>query len=256
MAGAGALVGCSGVHAPRSTAAPSASPPPPVALPRPTPPVVAPPAPVLARVPAPHGNITSLPEGSGNHLAWTVDDGADSAVVAAYAEFAKKTGTRLTFFLNGHYSSWADNAAVLRPLVASGQVQLGNHTFTHADLTTLSDQGIIDELARNDEFIQRTFGVSSAPFYRPPYGYIDQRVRDAAARAGFTTPVLWYGSLSDSGRIASDQIVEFANSWFLPGHIVIGHANFDPVTQVFPQLDAILRKRQLQTVTLNDVYTH
>lgn len=256
MAGAGALVGCSGVHVAPGGSAPSSPSPAQPVRPRPTPTVIAPPSPVLARVPAPHQNVTSLPEGSGNHLAWTVDDGADSAVVAAYAEFAKTTGTRLTFFLNGHYSSWADNAALLRPLVASGQVQLGNHTFTHADLTTLSEQGIIDELTRNDAFIQRTFGVSSAPFYRPPYGFIDQRVRDAAAQAGFTTPVLWYGSLSDSGRIAGEQIVDFANSWFLPGHIVIGHANFDPVTQVFPQLSVILQQRQLQTVTLDDVYSH
>ena len=29
----------------------------------------------------------------------TVDDGADLEVVRAYAEFARRTGTRLTFFL-------------------------------------------------------------------------------------------------------------------------------------------------------------
>ena len=55
----------------------------------------------------------------------------------AYTQFAKDTGVRLTFFVNGTYDSWTDNLAMLRPLVESGQIQLGNHTWSHPDLTTL-----------------------------------------------------------------------------------------------------------------------
>jgi hypothetical protein len=58
-------------------------------------------------------------------------------------------------------------------------------------------------------------------------------------------------------RLGSDHSSaggRFATKWFLPAHVVIGHANFDPVTQVYPQLIDILRQRNLQTVTLNDVF--
>ncbi|WP_219814500.1 polysaccharide deacetylase family protein [Rathayibacter sp. AY1F9] len=231
------------------SAAPTAVPTPP----RPVPTTTAAAAPVRRKAPLPSGTISELP-GEGSTLAWTVDDGADSDVVAAYAQFARDTGTRLTFFLNGKYDSWTVNAPLLAPLVASGQVQLANHTWSHADLTSLSSDGVQEELGRNGDFIRSTYGVEAAPFYRPPFGYTDERSRAAAAAIGYTATVLWYGSLSDSGRITPEQVVGFADQWFLPQHIVIGHANFDPVTQVYARLVDILRERSLETVTLRDVF--
>lgn len=187
-------------------------------------------------------------------MAWTVDDGVSSHVVGAYALFAHDSGIRLTFFLNGANASWTENAPALRPLVESGQVQLGNHTWDHADLTKLSDGGITQELQRNGEFIRNTYGVEAAPFYRPPYGYINHRVASVASSIGYTAPVMWYGSLADSGLLSPQQVVANANRWFLPQHIVIGHANYDPVTQVYGQLLDILHERRLRTVTLRDVF--
>ncbi|WP_308465721.1 polysaccharide deacetylase family protein [Rathayibacter soli] len=211
-------------------------------------------APLIVKHRIPGGTITALP-GTGALMAWTVDDGADSDVVAAYAKFAADSGIRLTFFLNGKYDSWTANAPALRPLVESGQVQLGNHTFDHADLTSLSDSGIVDQLTRNSTFIKNTYGVHAAPFYRPPYGYYNARVGRVASSIGYIAPVMWYGSLSDSGLITQDQVVSFAQQWFLPQHIVIGHANFPPVTHVYPQLLDILHERKLHTVTLRDVFS-
>jgi peptidoglycan-N-acetylglucosamine deacetylase len=48
------------------------------------------------RVPVAGGVLTRL-RGDGNQLALTVDDGASSPVVAAFAQFCRDTGTRLTF---------------------------------------------------------------------------------------------------------------------------------------------------------------
>lgn len=213
-----------------------------------------PPAPQLNRVPVPAGSLTELP-GQGNLLAWTADDGSSSAVIAAYAAFAAASGTRLTLFANGCYDGWRENAEALRPLVASGQIQLGNHTWSHADLTSLSDTDVTDELQRNHDFIAETWGVDARPYFRPPFGYHDERVDDLAASIGYTVPTLWYGTLSDSGLITEQQVVDFATQWFLPQHVVIGHLNFDPVTRVFPQLLELIQQRGLQTVTLNDVFT-
>lgn len=211
------------------------------------------PFPVISKVPLPAGRLYALPA-SGNRIAWTVDDGVNSEVVAAYVQFAKDSGVRLTFFLNGIYPSWVQNAPALRPLVDSGQVQLGNHTFNHANLTTLSDAGIVTELRKNEVFIRNTYGVDAAPFYRPPYGATNPHSEAVAASIGYRTPVMWYGSLSDSSKITPDQVIQFASKWFLPHHIILGHANHHSVTTVYPQLLEILRQRNLQTVTLNDVF--
>ncbi|WP_291056622.1 polysaccharide deacetylase family protein [Herbiconiux sp.] len=238
------------------TATPPVPSPAPTASPTPTPeptPIQAEFTPDLQKVALPGGSLTALP-GDGNLLAWTVDDGSNAEVIRLYTEFAAASGTRLTYFLNGSYSGWSENADLLRPLVQSGQIQLGNHTFDHADLTKLSDAGVIDQLQRNHDFILRTYGVDARPYFRPPFGYHDARVDRLAASIGYTCPVLWYGTLSDSGLITEQQVVEFATTWFLPQHIVIGHLNFAPVTNVFPQLQALIAERGLRTVTLDDVF--
>lgn len=209
--------------------------------------------PTLTKHPVPSGTITGLP-GTGNFVALTVDDGVSTEVVRLYTEFAQKTGMRLTFFLNGVNASWTDNAPALRPLVESGQVQLGNHTWSHPDLTKLSSGEIADQLTRNETFIKNTYGVSAKPYFRPPFGFINPTVSAVASDLGHTVPVLWYGSLSDSGLITDDQLKDFATQWMLPQHIVIGHANFLTVTECFDFLADLIRERQLVPVTLNDYF--
>ncbi|MBG6108415.1 polysaccharide deacetylase family protein [Frigoribacterium sp. CG_9.8] len=238
---------------PSSSTLPSPTPSP-APLPIPTvDPVPLPGSPQLVKVALPAGVISKLP-GRGALLAWTVDDGINAEVIPRYIEFAAATGTRITFFLNGTHSGWTTYAALLRPLVASGQVQLGNHTWDHANLTKLGDGQVVMELQRNHDFISNTYGVDARPYYRPPYGFHNARVDRLAASIGYTTPVMWFGSLSDSALRVPGKVVTFADQWFLPGHIVIGHANFLPVTTVFPQLSEIIHGRGLQTVTLNDVF--
>ena len=199
------------------------------------------------------GPQTGLP-GEGKYIAWTVDDGADPEVVRAYAEFAHRTGTRLTFFINGQYPAFRQHRDLLLPLVKSGQLQIANHTYSHAALTSLTDEQIVHELTRNDEEIMRLFGVSSKPYFRPPYGYYDARVLAAAASCGFTRPVLWYGSLADSSNISSAEVYAYAEKYALAQHIVIGHLNYRGVVSELDRIRALLDRRGLTTVTIRDYY--
>ena len=199
------------------------------------------------------GPQTGLP-GEGKYIAWTVDDGADPEVVRAYAEFSRRTGTRLTFFINGQYPAFRQHRDLLLPLVKSGQLQIANHTYSHAALTSLTDEQIIQELTRNDEEIRHLFGVSSKPYFRPPYGYYDARVLAAAASCGFTRPVLWYGSLADSSNISSAEVYAYAERYALAQHIVIGHLNYRGVVSELDRIRALLDRRVLKTVTIRDYY--
>lgn len=212
------------------------------------------PPPSSARIPLPGGGALTKIPGQGDLLALTVDDGVSSEVVRAYTQFAKDTGVRLTFFVNGVYDSWTENLATLRPLVDSGQIQLGNHTWSHPDLTTLSKGEIAQQLSRNDDFLKKTYGIGAKPYWRPPYAKRNAAVDDVAADLGYTVPTLWSGSLSDSTLITEEYIVKMADEYFTPQSIVIGHLNHLPVTHVYPQLVEIIRDRDLRTVTLNDVF--
>ncbi|WP_280399581.1 polysaccharide deacetylase family protein [Nocardia carnea] len=246
-----ALAGCSSAQGdPVAAGAPEV---PEVGGPGPAPPALLPP-PGGAKTAIAPATITALP-GAGNSLALTVDDGASAEVVGAYVQFAKDTGARFTFFVTAYYQSWIAHQDELRPLVDSGQIQLANHTWDHADLTALSDHAVADDISRCKLFLRNRFGVDGMPYYRPPFGRHNARVDRIAADLGYTVPVMWYGSLSDSGLITEQYLIECARKYFNPQAIVIGHANFPPVTRCYGQLVDIIRERNLSLVTLDDVLT-
>jgi peptidoglycan/xylan/chitin deacetylase (PgdA/CDA1 family) len=209
--------------------------------------------PGLVPAPPPVGVVSGLP-GEGSDLALTIDDGTNSEVVAAFAAFAADSGVRLTFFPNGCYRSWTDNAAALRPLVDSGQVAFGNHTWSHPDLTTLGDQEVAEEITRNQEFLRTTFGVRDSPFLRPPFGASDERVDRIAADLGHPTVVMWNGTFDDARLLSAEELLTAARQWFTAQTIVVGHANQPTVTTVYGDLLALIAERGLRTVNLADVW--
>ena len=198
--------------------------------------------------------LTRLP-GDGNQLALTVDDGTNTAVVAAFAEFCRDSGTRLTFFPNGTNASWTVNAPVLRPMVDSGQIQLGNHTWSHPNLTHIPLDAVADQIRRNADFLRNTYGVDGTPYFRPPYGAHTPDVDRVAADQGYSTITLWSGSVGDSRPVNEQQLVAFAQQSFTPQQIILAHANLPPITRTYSQLLDIINSRGLQTVTLADVFS-
>jgi peptidoglycan/xylan/chitin deacetylase (PgdA/CDA1 family) len=207
-----------------------------------------------SRVVLPGGAVLNKLPGNGDLLAWRVDDGANTDVVRLYTQFAKDTGVRLTYFVTGAYRSWTENAALLRPLLESGQIQLGNHTWTHPDLTKPSASQVADGLSRTDQLLRNTYGVDAAPYFRPPYGHHNAVVDAVGADLGYHVATLWSGDLRDSAVLSEEQIVKMAYQFFAPQNIVIGHLNHPPITHVYGQLVDIIRARRLRTVTLNDVF--
>jgi peptidoglycan/xylan/chitin deacetylase (PgdA/CDA1 family) len=176
-------------------------------------------------------------------------------VVAAFAEFCRDTGVRLTFFPNGVNRSWTDNAAILRPMVDSGQIQLGNHTWSHPRITTIGLDAVAEQIQRNADFLRNTYGVDGTPFFRPPYGLHNDATDRVAADLGYTTSALWSATVGDSRPENAQQLVNFAERQFQAQQIILAHANLPPITQTYPQLLEIIHRKGLQTVTLADVFS-
>lgn len=213
-----------------------------------------PPPPREARISLPGGGVLSSLPGEGDLLALTVDDGVNSDVVRMYTQFAKDTGVRLTYFVNGVYSSWTDHLDLLRPMVDDGQIQLANHTWLHPNLTKLPLAQVAEELRHDHDFLWKTYGVDARPYFRPPYGAHNEHVDKVAGDLGYTVNTLWSGDLKDHVVIPEAEIVKMAQAWFNPQAIVIGHLNHLPVTHIYGQLVDIVRARNLRTVTLDDVF--
>ena len=65
-------------------------------------------------------------------------------------------------------------------------------------------------------------------------------------------------ALSHVGQIAHgatfEEVLAQARKWFLAERLILGHANHPAVTQIYPQMLELIRSRNLQTVTLRDVF--
>lgn len=188
-------------------------------------------------------------------VALTIDDGFNPKTVAAYVEFALTSGVHLTFNPNGLYAPiWEQHAQVLRPLVERGQVQIGNHTFHHKNIKLLSEAKLTEELERNDEWIQQTFGFTSRPYFRPPFGFHSPRTDDLVAGLGYTTIVMWNGSFGDAAVLTQKVLMGEARKWLRPGAIMLGHANHPTITHLYPELLALIASRELTPVTLDEAF--
>lgn len=205
------------------------------------------------RAAVPDGLLTRLPP-LGRRVALTVDDGVSTEVVASLIGFCRDTGTRLTFFVNGANASWTANARALRPLVESGQIQLGNHTWSHPYLTRIGERDIAEQISRNARFLADTYGVDGTPYFRPPFGRHTVASDRIATDLGYRTITTWSEQVGDFKPLTERELVAGAAMAMHPGNIVLAHANLPTITRCYDRLLGLIAERGLQTVTLNDVF--
>lgn len=200
--------------------------------------------------------IRTLPDDAARagSVAWTIDDGTNAESIRRLALFAAESGTRMTIFPVGSYPGWTEHAELFAPLVESGQIQVGNHTWSHTELTTLTDEQIVDELERNEAHFVGLWGVSTKPYFRPPNGPRDERTDAAAASAGWTRQVMWSGLLAEGPAKGAQELLASVDTEFAPGAVVIGHVNYEAMQEVLPDVLARLTAAGLASVTIRDAF--
>ena len=109
-------------------------------------------------------------------------------------------------------------------------------------------------MERNDEWIRDQIGITSRPWFRPPYGLNDARTDDIAGGLGFTHVLMWNGSFGDSTPIAPAQILALARQYLKPGTIMLGHANRTTIVPLLPQIHEMITERGLDPVTLDEMF--
>ena len=133
----------------------------------------------------------------GRLVALTFDDGYSGARLREIMAILVDKNVPATFFVNGIYlhrdpEAWED-------LAAAG-FTVGNHTWGHTDVTTMSSAQIARSLQRTAEEYERITGMPMAPIFRPPYGRHDAASDAAVAAAGYPTIVLWDTTSAESAR--------------------------------------------------------
>lgn len=198
--------------------------------------------------------ISKLPASKTKRLAWTIDDGLSTAALSSYLAIAEKGEHHLTLFVTSGYSSWKTHSKQISRLLASGAIQLGNHGVTHKDLTTLSSDQVKNEILGCHKFMLDEYGYDARPYFRPPYGSLNTKVRSIAADIGYTVPTLWYGSLGDIFGASDERIIQFANKWIADGRILIDHSNKIKSKKALDHIQQTMKARGLRSVTLSEAF--
>ncbi|KIY65582.1 carbohydrate esterase family 4 protein [Cylindrobasidium torrendii FP15055 ss-10] len=119
-----------------------------------------------------------------NHVAITFDDGPYWYIWDIVGKL-NDYGAKATFFFNGNNFACIYNKDLMNGVkfAHDSGMQLASHTWSHADLTTLSWDQVHDEMWRVEQALQRIAGVQPA-FMRPPFGNFNDNVLAASAARG------------------------------------------------------------------------
>jgi cellulose synthase/poly-beta-1,6-N-acetylglucosamine synthase-like glycosyltransferase/peptidoglycan/xylan/chitin deacetylase (PgdA/CDA1 family)/spore germination protein YaaH len=102
-------------------------------------------------------------------LALSFDDGPDPKWTPRILDILKKYNVKGTFFVIGQEAE--DNIGLLKRYVREGH-EIGNHTFTHPDISEISQRQIELELNLTERLFGAELGIQPL-YFRPPYS-IDQ----------------------------------------------------------------------------------
>ncbi|WP_419803765.1 polysaccharide deacetylase family protein [Terriglobus sp.] len=102
-------------------------------------------------------------------LAITFDDGPDPEYTPRILDILKKYNVKATFFMIGEEAE--DNVGVMRRVYREGH-EIGNHTFTHPDISGISPKQVDLQLNLTERLFAAKLGVQPL-YFRPPYS-IDQ----------------------------------------------------------------------------------
>ena len=146
-----------------------------------------------------------------------------------------------TFFVIGRQVG--QYPGFVREVVDEGD-EVGNHTYTHADLLYLSDDGIKAQLEETQHAVKVAAGVTPV-WFRPPEGAVDSRVAAVAASLDLHT-VLWSVDPRDWSRPGTGAIVQNVLAGVRPGSIILLHDGGGDRSETLAALPVILRTLQAQ----------
>lgn len=157
--------------------------------------------------------------GFGNRLALTYDDGPSPGVTDRVLEELAKRNLRATFFMIG--SKAAAYKSLAKEVFDAGH-ELGNHTYTHPKLSSLSAERVKQELQKTQEVLAEITG--KAPnWFRPPYGAFHKQSQGSIPRAKDLGVAYWSVDPRDWSQPGARSIVEHIAKNAKPGAIILLH---------------------------------
>lgn len=177
-------------------------------------------------------------------LALTFDDGP-SSFTDRLLDCLEANNAKATFFMVGQeIDNFPDEVTRMEELGC----ELGNHTNTHVDLTTLSPEDMSAEIGATDQKLLELTG-HGATVLRPPYGSIDDNVTAAVG----TPMILWSVDTLDWETQDTQQIVDAVLSNAADGAILLLHDIFSTSVDAAEIFIPELIKQGYDLVTIHEL---
>ena len=173
------------------------------------------------------------------YIAMTFDDGPSAENTPRLLEMLKQRNIKVTFFLIGQ--NVAANPDLVRRILADGH-EIGNHSWTHPQLSKLSDDRVTMEITKTQDAIKDASGFTPT-LLRPPYGAITPRQREWVEDRFGLNVILWSVDPFDWKRPGASVITQRILSQVRPGAIILSHDIHKQTVDAMPAtLDGLIAK--------------
>lgn len=177
-------------------------------------------------------------------IALTFDDGPGPRTSELLAQLEKYNAHATFFMLGQKVSSYPE---VLKKMKQIG-CELGNHSFDHADLTTLDSASIQSEISKTNDGIRNITGTS-ATLMRPPYGAVNSTV---SSNAGMPL-ILWNIDTLDWKTRNTQSTINAVMGKVKDGDIILMHDIHTQTVDAALQLIPKLQSEGYQLVTVSEL---
>lgn len=169
-----------------------------------------------------HGAVF-LGDTSRKELFLTFDNGYENGFTASILDTLKAKQVPAIFFITGHYVK--DQPELVKRMAAEGHL-IGNHSWSHPDMTTITDAKMKEELDRVKQATTELTGIAKMDYLRPPRGIFSDRTLRVTGDLGYTN-VFWSVAYKDwdvnqqrGSTYAYQKVVEQLH----PGAVILLHS--------------------------------
>lgn len=193
------------------------------------------------------GKIEPIPQEISPNLpvvALTFDDGPNPRFTPQILDILYEHQVPATFFLVGQQME--GQGWLVRKIAASGH-EIGNHTDSHPDLTTLEGTQILEEIQKTQEALGEILPDYTMNFLRPPYG----RQNETVCQSSPLPLILRNVDSGDWEDPQAEAIYAAVMENIQDGDIVVFHDDNPETVKALKQILPALKARGYQFATVS-----
>lgn len=185
-----------------------------------------------------------------NQIALTFDDGPHPEFTPKILHLLAQHNAKATFFCIG--KNIETNEAIFKDIVTAGHT-VGNHTYSHSnDFGFLSAKKVIAELQKTNSVVKKSLG-EEMKLYRPAFGVTNPNIKKALKTIRLLA-IGWSIRSLDTTHRSETQVLERITKNIDKGDVVLLHDTSEKTVAVLEQLLLFLQERNLQSVTIDQLF--